>query len=71
MICKDCGNEKFETTKVWRNRNLVDGKRVYSNDTDLRLITCSECGQRYITTTVMSAEIRFNKTKMQKQLKLF
>ena len=71
MICDKCGSEKFEIIKVTRHRTWSDSvkKFVYSPDSDIRRIVCTDCGLQYWTiTTKKLARIFDNKLLKLKEI---
>lgn len=60
MTCLDCFHEKFFVIKVYRNRRIKDGKWVANERIDTRIISCEKCGQRYLTTTIITHKIKYS-----------
>lgn len=66
MICPNCGNEKFEVIKVFRNKKIdKSGKHYFSNTIDTRKVICNDCLSVFYTET----SLKFKKTYNSKLLK--
>jgi uncharacterized Zn finger protein len=63
VTCDKCGNEKFNTIRVFRNRRRENGTWKFEGKCDTRLIACSECGQRYLTETHLHSSVDFKNFK--------
>ncbi len=64
MICKTCGCENFNVTRVHRNKRMNQGKYKHNDNVDSREVLCRDCGTRYITETKVAAEIKFKNFKV-------
>lgn len=62
MIC-DCGSENLKVLKVIRNCRLVNNELKFNNNYDMRIIFCSDCGNRYWTETVIVSKIKRKKSR--------
>jgi len=67
MFCRYCGSDKFIVLKVNRERRYDVRRRSYlpDDDIDTRLIVCDVCGRRYITETMIIAEIGYDEQRNQ------
>lgn len=63
MICKKCGNDKFDVINVFRNKRRINGKWIINENYDTRLLICQDCGRRIFTETTEVSEIIFNESK--------
>jgi hypothetical protein len=59
MVCKGekCDCEKFTVIKCFRNKKRVNGKWVFSDTVDTRIIACNVCSRQYLTESVMISEL--------------
>lgn len=67
MVCRECGNEDITVIKVYRNRERKNGKWIFNELKDTRMVICSLCGERFKTTTVMDAVIVMKNHKRYEQ----
>ena len=63
MVCKNCGNDRYNVIKVYRNRRLKDGRFKVNDYVDSRMIICKYCGSRYISESKVTYEILYKNYK--------
>lgn len=68
MLCDNCGHDRYDTIKVFREKKLSGDKWVQSPTTDTRIIVCRECGARYYTTTKFTHKIEFDSQSLKKKV---
>lgn len=71
MICTKCGNEKFITVRVYRNRakDINLDKWIFDGNRDIRMVMCEDCGLRYYTETKILSEFYYDEVHLKKMEK--